>query len=162
MRYLISAMLVVVGVIHLLPLAGVLGSDRLASLYGVPFTEPNLEILMRHRAVLFGLLGAFLVFAAFKPAYQTLAYIAGLVSVVSFLYLAWSVGGYNEQVGRVFMAERRPGGQGRVRRARRQRPRDRDFRRRGREHARDAAPGLAGDPRQLRPARGGQAAGRIG
>lgn len=29
--------------------------------------EPNLEILMRHRAVLFGLIGAFMVFAAFKP-----------------------------------------------------------------------------------------------
>ena len=98
-------MLVVVGVIHLLPLTGVLGSERLESLYGLSFSEPNLEILMRHRAVLFGLLGVFLVFAAFKPAYQTVAYIGGLISVVSFLYLAWSVGGYNEQVGRVFAAD---------------------------------------------------------
>lgn len=98
-------MLGVAGIIHLLPLAGVLGSDRLASLYGLPFNEPNLEILMRHRAVLFGLLGVFLVFAAFKPAYQTAAYVAGLVSVVSFLYLAWSVGGYNELIGRVLKAD---------------------------------------------------------
>lgn len=92
-------------VIHLLPLSGVLGSERLASLYGLQFNEPNLQILMRHRAVLFGLLGAFMVFAAFKPAYQTVAYIGGFVSVVPFLYLAWSVGGYNEQVGRVFVAD---------------------------------------------------------
>lgn len=105
MKYLASAMLVVVGVIHLLPLSGVLGSERLASLYGLQFSEPNLEVLMRHRAVLFGLLGAFMVSAAFKPAYQTAAFVGGLISVVSFLYLAWSVGGYNEHVGRVFVAD---------------------------------------------------------
>lgn len=105
MKYFVSAMLVVVGVIHLLPLSGVLGSERLALLYGLQLNEPNLEILMRHRAVLFGLLGAFMVFAAFKPAYQTVAFIGGFISVVSFLYLAWSLGSYNEQVGRVFVAD---------------------------------------------------------
>jgi hypothetical protein len=105
MRYLVSAMLVVVAVIHLLPLSGVLGSERLAALYGLSFNEPNLAILMRHRAVLFGLLGLFLLFAAFRPPFQTIAFIAGFVSVVSFLWLAWSVGGYNAQVERVFMAD---------------------------------------------------------
>ena len=105
MRYLVSAMLVVVGVIHLLPLFGVLGSERLATLYGLSFGEPNLAILMRHRAVLFGLLGLFFIFAAFRPPFQTVAFIAGFVSVVSFLWLAWSVGGYNAQVARVFMAD---------------------------------------------------------
>jgi hypothetical protein len=105
MKYLVSAMLIVVGVIHLLPLSGILGSERLASLYGLAFNEPNIEILMRHRAVLFGLLGAFMVFAAFKPAFRTAAFIGGFISVVSFLYLAWSVGGYNAQLGRVFIAD---------------------------------------------------------
>jgi hypothetical protein len=105
MQYLVSAMLIVVSVIHLLPLSGVLGGERLAALYGLPFNEPNLAILMRHRAVLFGMLGAFFLFAAFKPGFQTLAFIAGFVSVVSFLWLARSVGGYNAQVARVFMAD---------------------------------------------------------
>lgn len=105
MRYLVSAMLVVVAVIHLLPLSGVLGSERLAALYGLSLNEPNLAILMRHRAVLFGLLGLFLLFAAFRRPFQIIAFIAGFVSVVSFLWLAWSVGGYNAQVARVFMAD---------------------------------------------------------
>lgn len=105
MRYLVSAMLVVVAVIHLLPLSGVLGGERLAALYGMPFSDPNLAILMRHRAVLFGLLGLFLLFAAFRPQYQAVAFIAGFVSVVSFLWLAWSVGGYNMQIARVFTAD---------------------------------------------------------
>jgi hypothetical protein len=105
MRYVVSAMLVVVGVIHLLPLPGVLGSDRLAAIYGLSFDQPDVAILMRHRAVLFGLLGAFLLLAAFRPALQSLALVAGFVSVVSFLYLAWSVGNYNPQIGRVFTAD---------------------------------------------------------
>ncbi|MBX7219684.1 MAG: phosphopantetheine adenylyltransferase [Blastocatellia bacterium] len=105
MRYLVSAMLIVVGLIHLLPVPGVLGSETLARLYGISCAEPNLAILMRHRAVLFGVLGLFFMFAAVKPAYQPAAFGMGFVSVVSFLWLAWSVGGYNTQVGRVFMAD---------------------------------------------------------
>jgi hypothetical protein len=105
MRYVVPAMLLVVGIIHLLPLSGVLGGERLAALYGMSMAEPNLAILMRHRAVLFGLLGAFMVFAAFRPDLQGLAILAGLVSVVSFLWLAWTVGGYNAQLARVFRAD---------------------------------------------------------
>lgn len=105
MHYLTMAMLLVVGIIHLLPLSGVLGAERLASLYGLPFKEPNLAILMRHRAVLFGLLGLFLVYAAFRPGLQTLAFLAGFASVLSFLWLAWSQGGYNLQIQRVVIAD---------------------------------------------------------
>ena len=102
---IVSAMLVVVGIIHLLPLSGVLGPERLAALYGLDFAEPNLAILMRHRAVLFGILGTFFVAAAFRPAWQPLAFVAGYISVVSFLWLAWSVGGHNALVGRVVLAD---------------------------------------------------------
>ena len=105
MRSLISLMLIITGIIHLLPLSGVLGVERLSVLYGMAFSDPNLVILMRHRAVLFGLLGLFFIAAAFKPAWQPLAFVAGFTSVVSFLWLAWSVGGYNAQLGRVVIAD---------------------------------------------------------
>lgn len=105
MRYFVSAMLVVVAVIHLLPVSGVLGSERLSMLYGLSFSDPGLAILMRHRAVLFGLLGLFLLLAAFQPKLQDLAFVAGFVSVISFLWLAWSVGGYNPQIARVVTAD---------------------------------------------------------
>jgi len=104
-RYLVSAMLVVVGIIHLLPLPGLLGKERLAALYGIDFDEPNLAILMRHRAALFGLLGLFLLVAAFRPEWQGIAFVAGFTSVLSFLYLAWSVRGYNRQIRRVVSAD---------------------------------------------------------
>ncbi len=98
-------MFIVVSIIHLLPLYGMFGGDHLNKLYGIPIDEPNLTILMRHRAVLFGLLGMFFLYAAFQPTVQAMAFIAGFVSVLSFLYLAWSIGGYNSQVNRVFIAD---------------------------------------------------------
>ncbi len=58
-----------------------------------------------NRSVLFGLLGVFLIIAAFQPPLQTIAFMAGFVSVIAFLWLAWSVGGYNAQVARVFIAD---------------------------------------------------------
>lgn len=105
MRYLVSAMLAIVAIIHLLPLSGAIGGERLASLYGISFDEPNIAILMRHRAVLFGLLGLFMLFAAFAPRFQVAAFVIGFVSVVSFLWLASSVGGYNAAVGHIVTAD---------------------------------------------------------
>ena len=105
MRYLLSVMLTVVGIIHLLPLTGVLGVPRLQALYGVTITDPNLEILTRHRAVLFGVLGAFLIYAAFRPGLQLAALITGAVSVISFLVIAGMIGGYNAGIARVVTAD---------------------------------------------------------
>ncbi|MFK7889070.1 MAG: phosphopantetheine adenylyltransferase [Gammaproteobacteria bacterium] len=105
MSRIVSALLLIAAVIHLLPVSGVLGAERIAMLYGISLGDPNLQILMRHRAVLFGLLGLFLVAAAFRPAVQAIATITGLVSAVSFLFLAWSAGEYNAALQRVVIAD---------------------------------------------------------
>lgn len=86
--WLISAVLLVLAAVHLLPLLGVLGTARLQQLYGLHIAEPNLLLLMRHRALLFGLLGALLAAAAFKPAWQGLALMAAWGSVLGFVLLA--------------------------------------------------------------------------
>lgn len=105
MTKLIAGLLIVAGIIHLLPLPGVLGADRLLALYGVRLDDPNLIILMQHRAVLFGLLGFFLIGAAFKPALQPAALIAGLVSVVSFLFIALTAEAYNAAILNIVIAD---------------------------------------------------------
>ncbi len=105
MNKIMAGLLLLAGIIHLLPLPGVLGAERLTALYGLSFNEPNLEILMRHRAVLFGLLGVLLVYAAFTPSIQPLAIIAGCVSAVSFIAIAWSVEGYNASIQKVVLAD---------------------------------------------------------
>jgi hypothetical protein len=101
MRFVVPVILLLVAAIHALPLMGVLGADQLQSLYGVAVADPDLEILMRHRAVLFGLLAAFLVACAIRPQWQGLGIGVALVSVSSFAAIAHFVGGYNTHVARV-------------------------------------------------------------
>ncbi|UXI70226.1 hypothetical protein [Tahibacter amnicola] len=105
MRHLITVMMLVVGVIHLLPLPGVLGAESLAALYGLDFRDANLTILMRHRAILFGMLGAFCVAAAFRRQWQVPAALAAGISLLSFLLLAMTSEGYNAAIGRVVTAD---------------------------------------------------------
>jgi hypothetical protein len=105
MRWLVAAVLVGVGAVHLLPLVGVLGGERLTLLYGVAADDPNLALLLRHRAVLFGLLGGFMVAAAWRPAWRGAALLAGAVSVLSFLALALRVGDVNAALQRVVLVD---------------------------------------------------------
>jgi hypothetical protein len=101
MRHAITLVLVLVGVLHLYPALGVLSAERLRALYGIDVREPNLLILMRHRAVLFGILGIFLVASAALPVMQPAAIIAGFVSTAAFVALASSVGGSNSLLRKV-------------------------------------------------------------
>ena len=105
MQKIITGLLIVVAVIHLIPVTGVIGAERLSALYGLSLQESNISILMRHRAILFGLFGLFFLYAAFRPALQPLAFIAGFISVLSFVVLSWSIGGYNEAIRKVVIAD---------------------------------------------------------
>ena len=101
MKIIVSSVLFIVAVIHLLPVVGVLGSDSLTRLYGITVSESNTEILLRHRAVLFAIIGLFLLISVFKSDYQPIAISIGLISVASFLLLTWSIEGLNSEISRV-------------------------------------------------------------
>lgn len=96
-----SALYLLAGLGNLLPVAGVLSAARLEALYGVAIGDPNLLVLMRHRAVLFGIVGALLIAAAFRPAWRAAALAAGLGSQLSFVALAWLAGDTNAELRRV-------------------------------------------------------------
>ncbi len=102
---LMAVLFLVPGVIHLMPLIGLAGAEGLTRLYGLDFGDPNLEILMRHRAALFGMVGALLVGAAFHVALRGAALAVGFISLLSFLALSWSVGGYNAALHRVVVVD---------------------------------------------------------
>ncbi len=102
---IVTVALLVIAVIHLLPLSGILGAERLGQLYGVTIEDRNLLLLMQHRAVLFGLLGSFFVYAAFNQKVQLAAFVGAGISVTSFLLLAWLQGTYNRSIGTVVLAD---------------------------------------------------------
>ncbi len=104
-QYIITSMLLIVAVIHIIPIMGFMGVARLETLYGIPITGKDLEILMRHRAILFGILGVFFAYAAFTPAIQPLAFIVAFATLASFFYLAFSVGGYNQAINKIVIGD---------------------------------------------------------
>ena len=105
MKILITAALLVAGLINLAPVIGVISADQLEGMYGIPIENSDLVILMRHRAILFGLLGAFIIYSASRESLQSLACIAGLVSMISFIALAYAAGGYGEALDKVIIAD---------------------------------------------------------
>jgi len=102
---IITGLMLVVAVIHLLPISGFFGVERLASLYEIEVADGNLEILMRHRAMLFGILGGFLAYAAFNPTIQPIAFLAAFVSMASFFFLSFSVGEFNDAIRKAIIAD---------------------------------------------------------
>jgi hypothetical protein len=102
MKLIVPITLLLVALLHALPLAGVLGAARLQMLYGVDVQDPALELLLRHRAVLFGMLAAGLATAAWLPALRGAALVAGIVSVASFLLLAAQAGPLPAALATVF------------------------------------------------------------
>lgn len=101
MRHLWTCLVLVAAAINLAPALGVFAPARMSAAYGVALDDPNLQILMRHRAVLFGLVGGLLVAAAFHPPLRTVGYAVGFSSMASFLVVAWRVGGYGAEIQRV-------------------------------------------------------------
>ena len=105
MKRLVTILLVGIGLLNFLPLIGVVSTDQLTRLYGIAFEQPDLAVLMRHRAVLFGLIGGFILLAAFRPSLQLIATIAGLVSMLCFILLAWATEGVGDELGRIVIAD---------------------------------------------------------
>ena len=102
---LLTVCLVTVGIINLLPAAGMFSANQLQDAYAISLGSNDVEILMRHRALLFGILGTFVVVAAFRPFYRPAAMLMSAVSMIGFILLAHLTGGFNESIHRVLLVD---------------------------------------------------------
>lgn len=100
-----AAALVIAGLINLMPLAGVRSGRQLEALYGLAVDEPSLLVLLRHRAVLFGIVGVLLIGAALVPRLRPAALFAGLVSMLSFVALQRASENTNPKLRRVMIVD---------------------------------------------------------
>ena len=100
-----AIILFIVGIINLLPVIVFFDSGKTVSLYGVPIEGESLTILMRHRAVLLGLIGSALIFAAFKPEFRVLAILLALISKLTFVFLTFTASSYTAEVRQVALID---------------------------------------------------------
>ena len=97
----IIVLLLIVGLINFIPITGIFSAEQLGKLYGVNITDNNLLILLKHRALLFGLTGGFILYAAFVPSLHKYVFILGFISMLGFVIIAWNTGSYNELIKRI-------------------------------------------------------------
>jgi hypothetical protein len=101
----VTVLLLVIALGHAIPAAAFFNSDLLAVFYGVGDIGPDLEVLLRHRALLFGIVAGILALGALRPAFRALALTVGWASIATFVYLAMTAGETNALIDRVAYAD---------------------------------------------------------
>jgi hypothetical protein len=99
--WIVTVSLLLVGLLNLTPAIVFFAPERSISLYAIDLSEPNLSIVMRHRAVLLGLLGAALIYGAFRKEFLVPVIVAALLGKAAFLFLVYSSAAANVELGRV-------------------------------------------------------------
>lgn len=100
---IVSIILFLVGVLNVTPGIVFFSPSSSVRLYGFELSEENFSIVIRHRAVLLALLGAALIYAAFRKAFVVPAIIAALTGKLAFLSLIWASPGHSPELGQVAM-----------------------------------------------------------
>lgn len=100
-----TLLILIPGLINFVPIIGLAGQRRLESLYQTCFQDPTTRLLMQHRALLFGLIGGFMIYAAFLPSLWTTAIVMGLASMLGFLILARREAVANPAIRKIALAD---------------------------------------------------------
>lgn len=100
-----KVILVAVGLVNFFPVIGLASAERLASLYGIQPPGEDLLILLQHRALLFGVLGGFIICSAFRPHLRRAAVTVGFISMVGFIAVLFASGGYGAKLWNVAMID---------------------------------------------------------
>ena len=102
---MLIASLALPALIHLAPLSGVLSAERLEKLYGAKIKDPNVLLAMRHRAVIFGVLGLGLIAAMVWPSVALPVIVGTILSDLAFLVLALMTPDRSPQMTKVLAAD---------------------------------------------------------
>lgn len=100
-RHAGRALLAVAGLLNTAPAVGAIAPQGMYTAYGIAPAGRDLEVVLRHRAVLFAVLGIGLLVAVFRPALRPIAVHANAISFGSFLVLVIAGGSIGPELMRV-------------------------------------------------------------
>ena len=86
-------------------MTGPLSGKRIEALYGVAVEDSNSEILMRHRAVLFGIVGALIIASAFDASLLPAGHCDSINAMLGFIVITGLVGNYNDNLRRIAIVD---------------------------------------------------------
>ncbi len=105
MNKAITICLIIVGVINFIPTIAIISAQKLEAAYSIKLISNDLIILLRHRALLFGILGGFILYSVKATSYQGAAMIMAGISMLGYVVLMFTVGGYNEALYKVLIID---------------------------------------------------------
>lgn len=79
--------LFIAGVINIAPSILAILPHKISSSYGVEIPDSNFELLLRHRAVLFGIVGGVMIYSSITKRNYPMSVCIGLISMISFVVL---------------------------------------------------------------------------
>ncbi len=98
--------LFIAGVINVLPSLLAFLPEKISKSYGIGVPDANYELLLRHRAILFAIIGGLMIFSAIVKKYYAIATIAGLISMISFILLYFLIDkGINSDLRKVMIID---------------------------------------------------------
>lgn len=95
----------IVGIINALPVVGLFKPAQMSILYGLSIDSPELGLLLQHRALLFGIIGGFVLASLALPQFRFVALLLASISMLGFLALATIIGGYGDAIHRIIVAD---------------------------------------------------------
>ena len=79
------------GMINFIPSILAFFPEKISQSYGIPVPDANYELLLRHRAIMLGIIGGAMIYSALSKKNYNLSIVIGLISMVSFLILYYSM-----------------------------------------------------------------------
>ena len=96
-----QGLLVAAGLLNAVPMIGAVSPRWARSAYGLAEVSSDVEVLLRHRAVLFAIVGVGLLVAAFRPHLRNAAVAANVTSFVGFVFLVLDEGSRDPSLVRI-------------------------------------------------------------
>lgn len=85
--------LLIAGIINAGPVLIAFLPSKIKDSYGIILPDSNFELLLRHRAVLFGIIGGLMIYSAITKKHYDLSTLIGIISMASFLLLYFLMDG---------------------------------------------------------------------
>ena len=105
MELIFRITLFIAGFVNILPATIAFLPSKISKSYGFEVSNVNYQLIIRHRAVLFGIIGGLIIFSAITKKYYEISTIAGLISMMSFIIMYFLIGNINNELRKVMIID---------------------------------------------------------